>query len=51
MENQELNSFILLETFENKEAQEFHKTTKHYLEILKGDLEEYIVEKEVMFLK
>ena len=45
-----LNEFILCEAFEDKEAQEFHKTTKHYLEILKGELEKYILDKEVKFL-
>lgn len=42
--------FIIAETFQDKEAQEFHKTTKHYLEILKGQLEPMIIEKKVRFL-
>lgn len=42
--------FIIAETFENQEAFDFHKTTKHYLEVLKGKIEPMIIEKKVRFL-
>jgi quinol monooxygenase YgiN len=44
------NVFILQETFIDKEAQDFHKTTAHYNEILKGELEPMIIDKKVRFL-
>lgn len=43
-------SFILFEVFENKEAQDFHKTTKHYEEVLKEQLSPLMLEKKVRFL-
>lgn len=44
------NVFILQEEFLNKEAQDYHKTTEHYLNILKGELEPLIIDKKVRFL-
>lgn len=42
--------FIIFEKFKDKEAQDFHKTTSHYTDILKGKLEPLILEKRVRFL-
>ena len=44
------NVFIITETFANKEAQDFHKTTTHYNQILKTELEPMIIDKKVRFL-
>jgi autoinducer 2-degrading protein len=44
------NVFILQETFMSREAQDFHKLTVHYNEILKGKLEPMIIDKKVRFL-
>lgn len=44
------NAFILFEIFENKEAQDFHKTTTHYKEILQEKLPSMIKERRVRFL-
>jgi quinol monooxygenase YgiN len=42
--------FIINEAFHNQDAFDYHKTTKHYFEILKNKLESLIVEKRVRFL-
>jgi quinol monooxygenase YgiN len=42
--------FIVNEAFHNQDAFDYHKTTKHYFEILKNELELLIIEKRVRFL-
>lgn len=42
--------FIIAETFRDKEAHDFHKTTPQYLEVLKEKLEPLFIEKKVRFL-
>lgn len=42
--------FILYEVFEDKEAQDFHKTTKHYEQILNGRIKPMVRERCVRFL-
>lgn len=49
-DSKQLNHFIIHEMFVDNEAFEFHKTTKHFIEILKGDLEPLIINKHVRFL-
>ena len=44
------NCFIINEVFEDKAAQDLHKETKHYNNILKTQLEPLITEKKVRFL-
>jgi len=45
------NSVILYESFADKEAQDFHKTTSHYKEILQEKLPSLIKERKVRFLE
>jgi quinol monooxygenase YgiN len=49
-DSKNLNCFIIHEVFTDNEAFEFHKTTKHFTEILKGELEPLIINKHVRFL-
>lgn len=42
--------FIIAEKFKDQKAFEFHKSTNHYLDILKNKLEHLILEKRVRFL-
>lgn len=44
------NTFIIKEIFGDKESQDFHKTTKHYIEILKSKIEPLLIDKKVRFL-
>lgn len=42
--------FIFSEVFKNQDAFEYHKTTSHYLEVLKGKLEPLFIDKMIRFL-
>lgn len=45
------DTIVIHESFYSEEDLEFHKTTVHYNEILKGELSDMILEKDVKFVK
>jgi quinol monooxygenase YgiN len=44
------NTFLVYEIFKDKEAQDFHKETEHYKEILKKKIEPLLIDKKVRYL-